>query len=43
MHTINGNAVQGSLPENYIHVANMKNYYTKYLEHGMFAIYGTMY
>ena len=41
MHTINGNAVQGRLSKNYI--ANMKVYRTKYLEHEMFAIYGTMY
>ena len=41
MHTINGNAVQDRLSENYI--ANMKIYYTKHLEHEMFAIYGTMY
>ena len=41
MHTINGNAVQGRLSKNYI--ANMKVYRMKYLEHEMFAIYGTMY
>ena len=41
MHTINGNAVQGCLSENYI--ANMNIYHTKYLGQEMFVIYGTMY